>query len=101
MIKKYKGMFITQTAEDLAELLGLEPSCAMDWRMRYDLNQRIVENFKRKKMSITTLALKSQTSRARITRILKKDTLGMSLDLLFRVLGATGEGVQLKFLKVS
>jgi transcriptional regulator with XRE-family HTH domain len=102
MVKRDKmGNWIGETPEDLAEILGLRPSIVLEWKMRSEITAQIIETFKKKKMSITNLALKSQTSRARITKILKGDDIGISLDVLFRVLGATGQGVQLKFLKVS
>ncbi len=102
MVKKDRmGNSIAETPEDLAEILGLRPSIVLEWKMRSEITTQIIETFKKKKMSITNLALESQTSRARITRILKGDDFGISLDVLFRVLGATGQGVQLKFLKVS
>jgi predicted XRE-type DNA-binding protein len=69
--------------------------------MRSDLTSQIINNFKQKNLTVTSIANESETSRARVTRILKRDTQGISLDVLFRVLGATGQGVLLKFFKVS
>jgi hypothetical protein len=55
------------------------------------------------KDSSTSLALRkiTKTLRARITRILKNDTGDISLDVLFRVLGALGQKVKIQFSKAA
>lgn len=55
----------------------------------------------KKELTITQVAQDSGTSRARITRILKNDNLGISLDVLLRVLAATGQKIELSFKKVA
>lgn|GEM_PF-1105214 len=102
MAKKVKSIHPTaKNPRELAMMLGLDPSIAVEWEVRHDVTMQIINNFKSKKLKITTAALKAETSRARITRILKGDTKGISLDVLIRVLGATGQRVELKFLKAS
>lgn len=65
------------------------------------MNSQIVNNFKIMKLKITSVAKRAETSRARVTRILKGDTKGISLDVLLRVLGATGQKIEIKFLRAG
>lgn len=92
---------ISKNAEELAEALGLPKSTAIEWQIRYEVTEEIFRMFHRNHMTITEFAKKAETSRARITRILKKDTSDISLDVLFRVLGATGQKVEMRFSKAS
>jgi len=98
MKKKYK---ISKNAQDLAKDLGLSPSDALEWEVRYIINQKIMESALKSKITMTELAKRSGTSRARITRILKGDSLGISIDVLLRVLGACGQTIKLSFNKAS
>lgn len=99
-MKKSKTV-INKTPGDLAKSLGLNPSDAVEWEVRYSVVKKIIDTVKQKKISITELAKISGTSRARITKILKNDSYGISLDVLFRVLGATGQKVRLNYRKVA
>ncbi len=102
MARKTKlSHLVAKNPLQLAEMLGLDSSIAIEWEVRHEVTDQIVSNFKLKKLKITSIALRAETSRARITRILKGDTKGISLDVLLRVLGATGQRVELKFLKAS
>lgn len=98
--KKTKGI-VSRTSADVAEALGLDRSLAVEWEVRHQVTSQIIHNFGAKKMTVSGLALKSKTSRARITRILKADTASISLDVLMRVLGATGQRVEIRFLRAS
>jgi predicted XRE-type DNA-binding protein len=90
---------VTHNAKELAQALGLDASVAVEWEMRYSLTQRIVEIVKRNHIKVTEIAKKAETSRARVTRILKGETTGISLDVLARVLGAVGQKAKITFRK--
>ena len=90
-----------KTANDLAESLGLSASDAIEWEVRHSVTKNILETVKKKSLTVSQLAKDSGTSRARITRILKEDTQGISLDVLFRVLGATDQKVKLSYKKAA
>lgn len=92
---------VTKTAEELADALGLQTSVAIEWKVRHEVTEEIIRSFEKSSFTVTAFAEKAQTSRARITRILKGDTGDISLDVLFRVLGAAGRDVQLKFHRAS
>lgn len=92
---------ISRNPKELANSLALPESISIEWQIRYEVVEEIIKVFAKNEMTITAFAEKAKTSRARITRILKKDTSDISLDVLLRVLGATGQRVSIKFLKAS
>ncbi len=51
------------------------------------VTNKIISSAKASELTVTDLAALSGTSRGRITKILKSDTYGISLDVLVRVLG--------------
>ena len=101
MNKRTKTHTLAKNPQQLAEMLNLENSDLLEWKVRTDVTRQIIDNFSSKKMKITALAKKSGTSRSRITRILKFDATGISLDILLRVLAKTGQRIEIKFLKTG
>ncbi len=89
----------THTAKELAQALDLDKSVAVEWEIRHSLTQRIIETVKKQNWRITDIAKSAETSRARITRILKGDTAGISLDVLVRILGAIGQKAKITYSK--
>ena len=96
-----KKKIISKNAKELAEAMGLEASDALQWELRYSIIHRIVDSFRRTQITISELAKRSKTSRARITRILKGDTLGISLEVLLHVLSALGQGIKITYNKAA
>lgn len=92
---------ICRNPEELAEAMGLDPCHAIEWELRDNVTKRIIEVFQKSGLTITGLAKKAQTSRARITRILKGDSFGISLDVLFRVLSAIGQKITITYKKAA
>ena len=101
MSKRIKKHTVAKNPQQLAEMLNLGSSDLLEWKVRTDVTQQIIHNFSSKKMKITSLAKKSGTSRSRITRILKFDTTGISLDVLLRVLAEMGQRIEITFLKTG
>lgn len=98
--KKVKAV-VSKNAKELVQALNLPESTPLEWQIRHEVIEEIIKVFSHNEMTITALAEKAQTSRARITRILKKDTSDISLDVLLRVLGTMGQRVSIKFLKAA
>lgn len=90
---------VTRTAKELARALDLDESVALEWEIRHSLTHRIIETVKKQHWTVTEIAKKAETSRARVTRILKNDTTGISLDVLVRVLGAIGQKAKITYSK--
>ena len=99
-MKKTKSI-INKNAKDLAKSLGLSPTDAVEWEARIAITKKIIEIVKDEDLSITQIAKHAGTSRGRVTKILKEDTFGISLDVLLRVLGAIGQTVRISFRKVA
>lgn len=92
---------VCRNPKELAEAMGLNPCHAMEWEMRDNVTRKIIEVFQKSGQTVTGLAKKSQTSRARITRILKGDSFGISLDVLFRILVAIGQKITITYKKAA
>ena len=92
---------VAKNSKELAKLLNLSSTDAIEWKVRNVITQKIIETFDRNDFSITEVAHNAGTSRARITKILKDDTFGISLDVLVRVLGALGEEMKISFKKAA
>jgi len=99
-MKKSKEL-ISKTPSDIAEALGLTPAHAIEWELRKSVTKKIIEVVEKNSITVTKLAKESGTSRGRITRILKEDTDGISLDVLVRILGAAGQKIKLAYRKVA
>lgn len=100
-MKKNKKTVINNNATELAEALSLNSSVAVEWEVRSSVTKRIIDSANKNKITVTELAKLANTSRARVTKILKDNTYGISLDVLFRVLGALGDTVKLNYKKAS
>jgi hypothetical protein len=92
---------VNKNAKELAASLGLSPLDAIEWEVRLMVTNKIISSAKDSDLTVTELAGLAGTSRARITKILKSDTHGISLDVLVRVLGALGETMKISFKKAA
>ena len=100
MAKKVKPI-ITRDAKELAEVMGLGPADAVEWELRHSLTRRIIETAERNRLTVTQIAKGAKTSRARITNVLKGDSQGISIDVLLRILGATGQTIKISYMKAA
>jgi predicted XRE-type DNA-binding protein len=85
---------VADTPEDLAEIIGLPPAVAKEWRVQYALQKRLKEIARRGKMTHAQIAAKAGTSRTRVTAILNDDLEHVSTGLLIRILGSLGYRVK-------
>jgi transcriptional regulator with XRE-family HTH domain len=96
-----KKVTFSKNAKELAAALGLSPLDAIEWEVRLMITNKIISSAKGSDLTVTDIANLAGTSRARITKILKNDTHGISLDVLVRVLGALGEEMKISFRKAA
>ena len=96
-----KKSVINKDPKELAASLGLNPHNAIEWEVRYSVANKIIETAKKRRLSVTEMAKLAGTSQTRIIKILKGDTFGISLDVLFKVLGSTGQIVKLSYRRVA
>ncbi len=99
-MKKSK-IVVSKNSKELAAALGLSPLDAIEWEVRLMITNKIISSSESSDLTVTDIAKIAGTSRARITKILKNDTHGISLDVLVRVLGALGEEMKISFRKAS
>jgi predicted XRE-type DNA-binding protein len=95
-MKKVKPV-VTHDGKELAKVLGLTPAEGMEIQFRSDLNDRIIEVVKKKRLTDADVARLSHTSRTRVTAILNRNTHDISTDLMLRVLASLGVEVKLRF----
>ena len=79
-----------RTSGALARALGLSPAEGAEIEVRAELNQKIIEAVKRKKITHAQLAQLVGSSRSRMTALLNRRTEAISTDLMLRVLSALG-----------
>lgn len=92
---------ISRNPQEVAEAMDLNPCYAIEWELRYSITKKIIAVFQKSGQTVTSVAKKAQTSRARITRILKGDSHGISLDVLLRVLAAVGQSITISYKKAA
>ena len=98
---KHSNVIMTRNAAELAEVLGLTPSDAVEIEIRSDLNDKIIEVAKKKRLTHEQVATLAHTSRTRITAIMNRNIGELSTDLLLRVLGSLGVHASIHFKKAA
>jgi predicted XRE-type DNA-binding protein len=88
---------ITRNAHQLAQPLGLHPSEGAPFRLRSELNTKIIHVITHKKLTHAQVARLASTSRTRITAIMNRNTIDISTDLMLRVLHSLGYTATIKF----
>jgi predicted XRE-type DNA-binding protein len=88
---------VARNARELATTLGLTPADGMEIEFRSDLNDKIIEVVRKKRLTHADVAQLAHTSRTRVTAILNRNTQDISTDLMLRVLGALGVQAKLQF----
>lgn len=92
---------VTKTTKQLADSIGLSLADSIEWEVRYSITSKIIETVQKNKMTVTEVAKKAGTSRARITKVLKGDSLGISLDVLVKIVASLGQIVKIRFKKAA
>jgi predicted XRE-type DNA-binding protein len=88
---------IARNARELADVLRLTHADGMRIEFRSDLNDKIIEVVAKKRLTHSDVARLAQTSRTRVTAILKRNTKDISTDIMFRVLASLGVQAKLRF----
>lgn len=93
--------FEARTGTELAELLGLPPMFGIELEVRSAVLEKIAEVVKKSGLTHAQVAKLSGTSRTRVTAILNHGTVGVSTDLLLRILGRLGYRATIRFSKAA
>jgi predicted XRE-type DNA-binding protein len=67
---------VARNARELAKVLGLAPAEGMEIEFRSDLNDKIIEVVRKKKLTHADVARLAHTSRTRVTAILNRNYSG-------------------------
>ena len=100
MSKKVKPI-ASSSVKELAEDMGLSPADAVEWVLRHSLTEKIIQTAEQNRMTVTQIAKGAKTSRARVTNVLRSDSQGISIDVLLRILGATGQTIKISYTKAA
>jgi len=97
-----KNNFITTTnAYELADVLGLSEADAAEMEFKSNLNDIIIKKFNQRKITHVDLSKKAGVSRSRVTALLNRNTQGLSVDFMIKVLSALGYRADLKVSKIA
>jgi predicted XRE-type DNA-binding protein len=98
---KKRDVFVANDAAGIAEALGLSPADAIEIEMRSELNQQIIAIVKKAGLTHAEVAKLAGTSRTRMTAIMNRNTIGVSTDLLLRVVAALGYKARIKIVPAA
>lgn len=101
MKKIKKNSVVAKNSAELAEVLGLSPNDGLEFEIRSDLNNKIIEIVKKKQLTHAQVAKLAKTSRTRITAIMNRNTFETSTDLMLRILSCLGVKAKLQFSKAA
>jgi predicted XRE-type DNA-binding protein len=92
---------VARTAEELAEVLDLDPAEVLVWDVRIQLANRIAQEVARQKLTHAQAAKLAGTSRSRMTTIVNGGLVDISTDLLLRILASLGVRVKPTFTRAA
>jgi predicted XRE-type DNA-binding protein len=90
-----------RTAQELTRLLNLSDEDAVEIDLRVDLNDKIIEVVKRRRLTHASVAQMAHTSRTKITALLNRNTRHISTSMMIRVLAALGIRVKVSFATIK
>ncbi len=88
---------ITKDARELALALGLDPAVGLEFEIRSDLNDKIIETVTKRRLTHAHVAKLAKTSRTRVTALMNRQSKDISTDLMLRILGAIGVRAKIQF----
>ena len=91
----------TRTAGELFAALGIPPAEGAEIIFRSELNLKIIQIVKRKKVAIKQLAKLAGGSQKQISALLNRDLLNISTDRMLQVLYVLGYQLKLKTVKTG
>ena len=91
----------TRTASELFEALNISPAQGAEIIFRSDLNSKIIQVVKRKKMTPKQLAQLTGRPQKQITSLLNRDVSHISTDQMLQILSTLGYQPRLKAVKAA
>jgi len=101
MKNKDSKIVMAKNAKELANVMGLSESDAMEWEFRSNLNDQIIQLVDHSELTHAEIAKKAGTARTRITALLNRSRSDFSTDFMIRVLSALGYKINITLSKIA
>lgn len=99
--KKNHISITTNNAHELAEALGLSPTDGFEIEFSCELNSKIIDIVKKQELTHAQVAKLTNVGRTKITAIMNRNLMEISIKTLIRVLGGLGYRVTPKISKAA
>ena len=96
-MKSKSKVIKVKTATGLASALGLSAEDGIEMELRSELNAKIIEVVKKRRLTHLQVAKLAKTSRTRMTALLNCNTKNISTSLMIRILAALGVRAKISF----
>lgn len=98
---KTRKTVTVRTADELGRALGLSQADTAEMEFRSELTLALAEIIQAGRLTHAEIARLAGTSRTRVTGIANGNTHGVSIDVLIRVLAATGHRAEVRVKKAA
>lgn len=98
---KTRKTVTVRTADELGRALGLSQADTAEMEFRSELTVALAEITQAGRLTHAEIARRAGTSRTRVTGIANGNTHGVSIDVLIRVLAATGHRAEARVKKAA
>ena len=96
MVKKSTKKPINRAAQQIGEMLELSESDIALMEYKADLSRIAVKSIAASQMSVNEIVEKSGVSRSKVSAIKNGATINVSIDLLLRIIAATGTKITIR-----
>lgn len=101
VVVKTRKTVTVRTADELGRALGLSQADTAEMEFRSELTLALAEIIQAGRLTHAEIARLAGTSRTRVTGIANGNTHGVSIDVLIRVLAATGHRAEARVKKAA
>ncbi|MCX6106365.1 MAG: XRE family transcriptional regulator [Proteobacteria bacterium] len=96
MVKKSTKNTVNRTAQQIGEALGLSEGDIALMEYKADLSRIAVKSIAASEMTVNEIVEKSGVSRSKVSAVKNGATIGVSIDLLLRIIAATGTRITIR-----
>ncbi|MCX6105039.1 MAG: XRE family transcriptional regulator [Proteobacteria bacterium] len=96
MVKKSTKNTVNRSAQQIGEALGLSEGDIALMEYKADLSRIAVKSIAVSKMTVNEIVEKSGVSRSKVSAVKNGATIGVSIDLLLRIIAATGTRITIR-----
>jgi predicted XRE-type DNA-binding protein len=96
MVKKSTKNTVNRSAQQIGEALGLSEGDIALMEYKADLSRIAVKSIAVSEMMVNEIVEKSGVSRSKVSAVKNGATIGVSIDLLLRIIAATGTRITIR-----